>query len=803
MSLTLSRFKKAAFLLLLLISIPLAIIFFRPEFALHTLLKSSAAQLGFEISSMQVSHLGLNSTSLAKLHLDSDDQQYEISELDIHYSLSDLVIGRVQSLSISKMEVRTERTPDQTVEDKTTTLSWMLETLDELPTDSLVLSYVKLFATGTDNDGYEAEMSLQSPPLAIEGAARLDTLEHVLIEFAVQRTGANSLNILSSALFDDELAFESNINLSVANDKETFALTGTLHMDSLRTRLAQILPASTLLLNDSLLLQSNFEVQELLGDASIAQLNLVLDSPNSLLQITQESDSGSNAMQLRLPISLRGDIATATGEIQLTLSELFGSGSQALENATSQSEHTFENTQLHCTSFTSCDMQSDWRSSFSSWHYGEYLGANTSVTAPLRFNYSNDEMRLAADVVQVSVPSITGPRESEISELSTNFQLDEVEFRAGDMISGGFNFSSSEFRLDNNIADIRNPAYSGKLQLEEDILTGILEIDLDQRLRLGIGLQHFFLRDTGDVVLQLGAYQFTEAEPLSALISPKGLDADIVAGQIEGLANISWSKQLDDSWRFGGPVALKLEQLSGYYADYFFVDLNTDLFGEATTPLGIQVTNPASASLSRIDIGLPLEELSWQYRFNTLTREVQLIDFNAALLGGKLSIPAARYNPTRDRQQVDVVIADVRVDSLVNLAKYPELQADGLLSGYIPFIIEGDTFSIEKGLVSALRPGGSIRYTPTNSGPSSNQSLRLVNDALANYQYQVMNTDVSYGADGELLLNVQLQGSNPDMNNGQAINLNVNITDNIPSLLKSLQASRVITDELERLVSRP
>ena len=41
------------------------------------------------------------------------------------------------------------------------------------------------------------------------------------------------------------------------------------------------------------------------------------------------------------------------------------------------------------------------------------------------------------------------------------------------------------------------------------------------------------------------------------------------------------------------------------------------------------------------------------------------------------------------------------------------------------------------------------------------------------------------------------------MNNGQAINLNVNITNNIPSLLKSLQASRVITDELERFVSQP
>jgi len=66
-----------------------------------------------------------------------------------------------------------------------------------------------------------------------------------------------------------------------------------------------------------------------------------------------------------------------------------------------------------------------------------------------------------------------------------------------------------------------------------------------------------------------------------------------------------------------------------------------------------------------------------------------------------------------------------------------------------------------------------------------------------------MNTEVFYDEGGELLLSVQLQGLNPDMNNGQEINLNVNITDNIPSLLKSLQASRVITDELERFISQP
>ena len=795
-----SRIRKAAIVLLLLIGTPLGIALLRPALVVHTLAKSSLAQLGFEISSLEVVHLGLNSTALDQLVLISEGQHIVLSRLHAQYSLPQLLAGTVQSLTIGKIELRSLTSSDSSSDAELSSLASLLETFDALPMNDIYLPNVELL---NQDQSYRIGLGLQSPPLHIAGDAEFNALKDTIIEFDIQRSNATNLTVASRTLLAGALVSESDIDLNVTENVIAVTASSSLFIEPLQTQFEKFFPATTAILNDSLTLQSSFEVRELFGQPTIAELNLVLDSSSSLLQINQESNLGSTAMQLRLPVSIQGGIATSTGEVQLALSEVYGNGSWTLEDATSQNEHSFNNTQLHCTSFTSCDMQSDWQSNLISWRFGEYHGENTSVTAPLRFNYSNAEMRLAADLIQVSVPSITGSPESAVSELATNFQLDEMEFRVGDMISGGFNFSSSEFRLDNSIADISNPAFSGKLQLEEDTLTGILEIDLEQRLRLGIGLQHYFLRDTGDVVLQLGAYEFTETEPLSALLRPKTLDADIIAGEIEGLANISWSKQLDESWRFGGPVALKIDRLSGYYGDYFFVDLNTDLFAEATTPLGIQVSNPASASLSRIDIGVPLEDLSWQYRFDTVNREVQISDFDTALLGGNLNIPAARYNPTRDRQQVDVVLADLRVDSLVNLAEYPELQADGLISGYLPFIIEGDSISIEKGLVAALKPGGSIHYTPASPSPSSNQSLQLVNDALANYQYQTMNTEVFYSEEGELLLNVQLQGSNPDMNNGQAINLNVNITDNIPSLLKSLQASRVITDELERFVSRP
>ena len=51
-------------------------------------------------------------------------------------------------------------------------------------------------------------------------------------------------------------------------------------------------------------------------------------------------------------------------------------------------------------------------------------------------------------------------------------------------------------------------------------------------------------------------------------------------------------------------------------------------------------------------------------------------------------------------------------------------------------------------------------------------------------------------ADGELLLSVRMEGLAPAIDN-QRINLNINIQDNIPTLLESLQAGRDIAESVQ------
>ena len=98
-------------------------------------------------------------------------------------------------------------------------------------------------------------------------------------------------------------------------------------------------------------------------------------------------------------------------------------------------------------------------------------------------------------------------------------------------------------------------------------------------------------------------------------------------------------------------------------------------------------------------------------------------------------------------------------------------------------------------------PGGVIRYLhgdDTGDIEEPVSDLNLVTRALANFQYNSMTSDVNYTESGDLKLQMRLTGINPDMDVTQPVILNLSVENNVPQLLRSLQATRLIEDVLER-----
>ena len=91
--------------------------------------------------------------------------------------------------------------------------------------------------------------------------------------------------------------------------------------------------------------------------------------------------------------------------------------------------------------------------------------------------------------------------------------------------------------------------------------------------------------------------------------------------------------------------------------------------------------------------------------------------------------------------------------------------------------------------------------TPAGDAVSTGDSqLGLVNSALSNFQFESLVSDVSYSENGDLVLKMTMKGVNPDLDPTQPVILNLAVENNIPQLLRSLQATRSIEDILD---SRP
>ena len=85
---------------------------------------------------------------------------------------------------------------------------------------------------------------------------------------------------------------------------------------------------------------------------------------------------------------------------------------------------------------------------------------------------------------------------------------------------------------------------------------------------------------------------------------------------------------------------------------------------------------------------------------------------------------------------------------------------------------------------------------------ASNPSMRELAGALEEFHYTVLSSQVELAEGGDLTLALRLQGSNPDFQQGRQVNLSINLQENIPALLASLQLSGKVSDIIEQRVQQ-
>jgi hypothetical protein len=175
--------------------------------------------------------------------------------------------------------------------------------------------------------------------------------------------------------------------------------------------------------------------------------------------------------------------------------------------------------------------------------------------------------------------------------------------------------------------------------------------------------------------------------------------------------------------------------------------------------------------------------------------------FDAAVLGGKVHSDPFEVDFARDTNAFVVQLEGLGLSDIMQLEQQEGLQGSGKLDGQIPVEITRDGIVVTQAKLAAREPGGHIQYIPTEKVAAlaeSNASVSMIVEALSNFQYHLMDVTSDYKTNGDLMMQVRLEGKNPGWQGGQPIHLNLNLQENIPTLLRSLQLSDELSEKVRK-----
>jgi hypothetical protein len=248
---------------------------------------------------------------------------------------------------------------------------------------------------------------------------------------------------------------------------------------------------------------------------------------------------------------------------------------------------------------------------------------------------------------------------------------------------------------------------------------------------------------------------------------------------------------------------LTVENVTGGINDYSFEGLALSADWSGTTRW--KTLQPLDISLAKLNIGLQVTDIHLRASLPKTTAialpQVRVETLTATLLGGQLTLPEAQaWDFAASSNHVTIKAQQWQLSELVALQSGADIQARGTLEGELPLTVEDGRIIIENGYLRSLPPGGSIGYQANEKSlamAKSSAELALALDLLSDFHYQVLSSEVQLDKAGNLLLGLSLEGSNPQQYQGQLINFNINVEQNIDPLLQSLRLSDNLVKRVE------
>ncbi|WP_372626148.1 YdbH domain-containing protein [Arsukibacterium sp.] len=320
----------------------------------------------------------------------------------------------------------------------------------------------------------------------------------------------------------------------------------------------------------------------------------------------------------------------------------------------------------------------------------------------------------------------------------------------------------------------------------------------------GFSIAHQLTWQDGGVNLnwQLADLFMLASNPLANTFTDWPTLLELNRGRLGGNGQLSWR-----SGKLSADSQLQLRDLAGIYDRSLFRGVTANI----ALPLQDQQFELVTTDLviNHINHGLELGplQLSAQYQSTladptkgTLALEQLILQ----LMGGTLSTTNQLLDLSQDTNQLVLQLSQLDIAQLLQQHPSTDIKGQGKLSGKIPLTFSQKGVTVTAGRVAAEAPGGKIQYqSAASSGmAATNQSMQTVFRALEDFHFSVLASEVSYDTSGKLLLALNLKGLNPALQQGRAINLNINLEEDLPAMITSLQLTNKLNDTITKRVQQ-
>lgn len=201
--------------------------------------------------------------------------------------------------------------------------------------------------------------------------------------------------------------------------------------------------------------------------------------------------------------------------------------------------------------------------------------------------------------------------------------------------------------------------------------------------------------------------------------------------------------------------------------------------------------------------GVEVNSISTRYSFIQApndTRTVTVKPLSARMLGGDVRVEGFETALQSPDIATSVTLEQLDIAEILKLEQQEGLSGSGQLSGHFPLRYNAQGVSVNNGRLTAP-DGGVIRFQPdaaVAAYAATNPGLSMALSALENFQYDTLEIKLNYQPDGTALLNTRLKGRNPEWNKGHPVDFTINVEENIPDLMRTLQFADQLTEKLEK-----